>query len=183
MREAFDRRAPAEIDDMFRVGRRLMGSQPAQRQAKLRLLVAESYIRVQRADVVGQVAHGDDRVGRTIEEADRKANDITRHDHVQDLSLAAAQHLVADRITVLDETQIADTRIRDDEILSPFDGQFTLHNAFEVREIGRAQGQDTRQPRNERMFGERCSCPISAILMVPPNSQASPRPPYVCLLI
>ena len=155
MREAFEWRAPAEIDDVFRIDRRFLGGKPAQRQAKLRLLVAKSYIRIERADVVGQVAHGDDRVDRTIEEADWKANNITRQDHVQDLSLAATQQLVADRKAVLHETKTAIRGAGDDEILPPFDQPLTLDNAFEVLEIGRAEGHETRQPRHERMFGER----------------------------
>src|SRR6185437_6901062 len=155
MREALEWRAPAEIDDVFRINRRFLGGKPAQRQAELRLLVAKPYIRIERADVVGQVAHGDDRVDRTIEEADRKADHITRQDHVQDLSLAAAQQFVADRIAVLDETKAMIGEAGDDEILSPFDQPFTLDDAFEAREIGRAEGHETRQPRHERMSSER----------------------------
>src|SRR6185436_8480123 len=135
MREALGWRAPAEIDDVLRIDRRFLGGKPAQRQAELRLLVAKPYIRIERADVVGQVAHGDDRVDRTIEEADRKADHIPRQDHVQDLSLAAAQQLVAYRMTILDETKAAIRGAGDDEILPPFDQPLTLDNAFEVLEI------------------------------------------------
>ena len=185
MRETLEWRAPAEIDDVFRIDRRFVGSKPAQRQAELRLLVAKPYIRVERADVVGQVAHGDDRVDRTIEEADRKADNITRQDHIQDLSLAAAQQLVADRIAILDETETAIRGAGDDEIVPPFDQALTLDNAFEVPEIGRAEGHQTRQPRHERMFGERwivsdLRSSTHAASRIP---NVAPSAHYVCLLI
>jgi hypothetical protein len=104
-------RAPAEIDDMLGIDRRFVRGEPTQRQAELRLFITKPRVRIERA-VVGQIAHRNDRVYRTIEEADRKADDVARQDHIEDLPLAAAQEFVANRMAVPDEAEICDTRSR-----------------------------------------------------------------------
>src|SRR5262249_4509616 len=115
---------------------------------------AEPRVCIERADVVGEVAHRNDRVDRTIEEAHRKADDVARQDHIEDLPLAATKQLVANGVAVLDEAEITILVADDDQVLALFDQPLALDNALEASEIGRAQFHETRQPRRERMFGE-----------------------------
>src|SRR5215813_7933476 len=107
MRQPLERRAPAEVDDVLGIDARLLRGEPAQGQAELRLLVTKPRIRIERAEVVVQIADRDHREDRAIEKADGKADDVARQDHIEDLPLAVAQQLVADRVTVLDEAEIA----------------------------------------------------------------------------
>src|SRR5215831_3789325 len=76
MRQPFKWRAAAKVDDVLGIDRRLVRGKPAQRQAKLRVLVTKAHVRIERADVVAQIAHRNDRVDRAMEKADRKANDV-----------------------------------------------------------------------------------------------------------
>src|SRR5262249_4309350 len=121
----------------------LMRGKPAQRQAELRLLVTEPGIRIERADVVDQIAHRDDRVHRTIEKADRKADDVARQDHIEDLRLAAAQQLVADRVAVLDEAEIAILQADDHQVLSLLEQLLALDDELEASESGRVERHET----------------------------------------
>ena len=52
MREAFKWRAPSEVDDVLRIDCPFVGSEPAQRQTELRLLVAKPYIRASSAQLL-----------------------------------------------------------------------------------------------------------------------------------
>src|SRR5215831_21087021 len=124
MRQPFKWRAAAKVDDVLGIDRRLVRGKPAQRQAKLRVLVTKAHVRIERADVVAQIAHRNDRVDRAMEKADRKANDVARQDHVEDLSLPAAKQLVADRVAVFDEAEIAIRVAGEDQVLSLFDQPF-----------------------------------------------------------
>src|SRR5262245_12641431 len=155
VRHPLDRRAPAEIDDMLGIDRRFVCGEPTQRQAELRLFVTKPRVRIERTDAVSQIAHRNDRVDRTVEETDRKADDVAGQYHIEDFPLAVAKQLVANGVTLLDEAEIAILVADDDQVLALFDELFTLDDAFETSEIGRGQCHETRQPRRERMFGKR----------------------------
>src|SRR5262249_61772110 len=126
-----------DIDDMLGVDRRLVSGEPAQRQAELRLLVAEPRVCIERADVVGEIAHRNDRVDRTIEEAHRKADNVARYDHIEDLPLAAAKQLVANGVAVLDEAEIAILVADAAQALALFDHPLALPHPLPPRQARR----------------------------------------------
>src|SRR5262249_54416298 len=100
--------------------------------------VTKPRVRIERADVVGEIAYRNDRVHRTIEEADWKPDDVARQDHIEDLPFAVAQQLVANRVAVPDEAEIAILVADDDQVLALLDQALALDDALEAAEIGRA---------------------------------------------
>jgi hypothetical protein len=97
------------------------------------------------------VGHGDHRVARALEEADRHADEVARKDDVEDLPLAVAQKLVAGAEALGDEAQLAKLVAFDDEIAALLDGQLRLDQLAQAVEIVAGQRKVAGQADDERM--------------------------------
>ncbi len=155
MRQPFDRRAAADVDDVLGIGGRLLHGDPGQRQAELRMPVAKLDVSIERADVHAQIGDGGDRIDRALVEAAGQADDVAGQDDVEDLPLAVAQQLVAHGVAVLHEAELAVFVAVGDQIAPFADHQFAVDDVVEALEIGGLEIDKLRQPRDERMLIQR----------------------------
>ena len=153
--------------------------EPAQRQRELRPPVAGGDEGIERADLQLHVGERDDREGRPVEEAAGQADDVARHQDVDDLALAVAQHLVAGRHAVLDEAELAVGIAVDHEVAALLDRAFALDQRAQRLDVVRRQVDEPLEPRHERAVPS----PSDDLADRSRHSHPSGPLPCLCLLI
>ena len=139
VREPFDRRTAADIDDVLGVGRGFLHREPGQRESELRPAVAQPHECIERADLQLHVGDGNDGLSGTVEKTAWQPDHVARKDKGNDLAFAVAQELVAGGIALLDEAELAEFVSVEDEIAPLLDGLFGFDQRAQAVELRRTQ--------------------------------------------
>jgi len=92
------------------------------------------------------------RIDRALEEAARDSHEVTGQKHIEDLSLAVAQQLVAHGVAVPEEAELAEFVTVDDEVAPALDRHFVVDQGFEALQIIDTKVDVLQQPHDKRML-------------------------------